>query len=125
MLEAAVDVSDRIQEYGDEFAGAWVLDELERRSGRKTWLPNLRVLVTYGLIEKSRESSRRRAYYRFVTSRGEIKDALSRLPRKLGDPPGSDRKSRFTFVASGDSHEAKSDFARRSSDTPFEPPAWR
>src|SRR5258708_30721000 len=66
VLEAAIAVSDKVDAYGGEFAGAWVIDELARRAGHRTWLPNLRVLLTYGLVEKVGESTRggRRAYYR-------------------------------------------------------------
>src|SRR2546430_11732901 len=51
---------------GHEFAGAWVLDELQRRVSKDAWFPNLRILVSYGVLEKSGESTRggQRAYYR-------------------------------------------------------------
>jgi hypothetical protein len=126
VLEAAIAVSDKADPSGGEFAGAWVIDELERRAGHRTWLPNLRVLVTYGLVEKVGESTRggRRAYYRMPAKKA-VAEALSRLKpgvsnRKIGRP-----RRRFNFVGAGDSGEAGSDWARRSSDLPFEPGAWR
>jgi hypothetical protein len=126
VLEAAIAVSDRVDPYGGEFAGSWVIDELARRTGHRTWLPNLRVLLTYGLVEKVGESTRRgrRAYYR-MPSKKAITEALSRLkpraPHRKRGRPGR----RFHFVGAGDSGEAGSDWARRSSDLPFEPGSWR
>src|SRR5260370_42236480 len=99
VLRAACAVSDRLEAFGGEFAGAWVIDELERRTGRPTWLPNLRVLVSYGLIEKAGESSRggRRAYYRFL-AKESIKEALTRLGAsgEIGKPPSKGER-RFHF----------------------------
>lgn len=126
VLEAAIAVSDRVEEFGGEFAGAWVLDELERRVGRRTWLPNLRVLQSYGLIEKVGESVRggRRAYYR-MPAKKLVADVLSRL-RDTRRPDSSPPPTRgFAFVGSGDSGESGSDWARRSADLPFAPKTWR
>ena len=126
VLEAAIAVSDRVEPSGGEFAGAWVIDELERRAGRRTWLPNLRVLVSYGLVEKSGESTRggRRAYYRMPAKRA-VAEALLRL-KPASVPPRPDRlEGRFRFIGSGDSGEPGSDWARRSSELPFEPGPWR
>ncbi len=80
VLEAVLTVADRAEPYGGEFAGAWVLDELEQQTGHPTWLPNLRVLVRYGFLEKAGESTRggRRAYYRCVGAEA-IARALTRL----------------------------------------------
>jgi hypothetical protein len=57
----------------DEFAGAWVV----RRLGR--WIPSLRILARYGILEKV-DTSRggRRAYYRMV-DREEVGRALQEL----------------------------------------------
>src|SRR2546422_11367719 len=65
VLEAAAAVAGSVEEHGGEFAGTWVVDELARR-GSPRWIPNLRILVSYGLLEKSGPSTRggRRAYYR-------------------------------------------------------------
>src|SRR5260370_42116144 len=105
VLRAACAVSDRLEAFGGEFAGAWVIDELERRTGRRTWLPNLRVLVRYGLIEKAGESSRgcRRAYYRF-SAKESIKEALTRLGAG-GESGNSPAKGNVLLhcIAAGDS----------------------
>lgn len=126
VLEAVIAVSDKVDPHGGEFAGAWVIDELERRAGHRTWLPNLRVLVTYGLVEKVGESTRggRRAYYRMPAKKAVV-DALGRLRPKVSHPKPEPQRGRFRFVGAGDSGEAGSDWARRSSNLPFEPPSWR
>jgi hypothetical protein len=127
VLEAACAVSDRQEPYGGEFAGAWVIDELERRTGRRTWLPNLRVLVSYGLIEKAGESSRggKRTYYRF-SAKQSVKDALTRIGAGYeSSKPQPKGERRFHFIAAGDSREPASDWARRSADIEYEPPPWR
>jgi hypothetical protein len=127
VLEAACAVADRVEAYGGEFAGAWVVDELATQTGRRAWVPNLRVLVSYGLIEKVGESSRggRRAYYKFLAKEA-VKKTLAqiRLVREPARPP-SKTNGRFHFIASGDSGEPSSDFARRSGDAQFEPRSWR
>jgi hypothetical protein len=68
---------------GHEFAGAWVLDELQRRVSKDAWFPNLRTLVSYGVLEKSGESTRggQRAYYRMPDP-----DGVSRALSDLGHP---------------------------------------
>jgi hypothetical protein len=126
VLEAAIAVSDKVDPYGGEFAGAWVIDELERRAGHRTWLPNLRLLITYGLVEKVGESTRggRRAYYRMPAKKA-VAEALSRLKPKVSGRKNQRQGRRFLFVGAGDSGEAGSDWAKRSSDLPFEPRSWR
>jgi hypothetical protein len=69
ILRAAVSVAERVEPYGGQFAGAWVLDEWGRQANPAVaWKPGLRTLAAYGLIEKVGESTRggRRAYYRMV-----------------------------------------------------------
>ena len=58
----------------EEFAGAWVLQRLGR------WLPSLRLLATYGILEKV-DTSRggRRAYYRMPD-----RDGVGAALRELG-----------------------------------------
>jgi hypothetical protein len=126
VLEAAIAVSEQVEPHGGEFAGAWVIDELERRAGHRTWLPNLRILVTYGLIEKSGESTRsgRRAYYR-MPAKKSIVEALARLKPRRAPRQTQKRQRRFSFVGAGDSGEAGSDWASRSYDMPFQPRSWR
>ncbi|MGH7904328.1 MAG: hypothetical protein ACREPA_09425 [Candidatus Dormibacteraceae bacterium] len=125
VLEAAIAVSDQVEPNGGEFAGAWVIDELARRAGHRTWLPNLRVLVSYGLVEKSGESTRggRRAYYRMPAKKAVV-EALRRLKPSRA-PRRPEQPNRFRLIGSGDSGEPGSDWARRSGDLPFEPSPWR
>jgi hypothetical protein len=120
VLDAAVAVAARVEEHGGEFAGAWVVDELSRRGGPR-WVPNLRILVTYGLIEKSGESTRggRRAYYRMPGRQG-IEHALESW--RATAPP---RRRPLRFVASGLSSDEPHDIGRRAGETPFVPPSWR
>ncbi len=128
VLEAALVVAERSEPYGGEFAGAWVLDELEKQSGQRVWLPNLRVLMTYGFLEKAGESTRggRRAYYRLIDRRtlgrvvAQLKASEEQAPETAGLP-----KSRFSFVGAGDSGKPGSDTARRAGDIPYRPRSWR
>ncbi len=124
VLVAALAVAERAEPYGGEFAGAWVLDELEQQTGHPTWLPNLRVLVSYGFLEKVGESTRggRRAYYRCVNAEA-IGHALSRLA-----PVGAHRKRppdtpprRFQFVGAGNSGEPGTEVARRAGEITYLP----
>jgi hypothetical protein len=125
VLEAAIAVSDKVDPYGGEFAGAWVIDELERRAGHRTWLPNLRPLLTYGLVEKVGESTRggRRAYYRMPAKKA-VAEALSRLKPEVSGGKNEQQRRPFLFVGAGDSGDTGSDWAKRSSDLPFEPRSW-
>jgi SOS-response transcriptional repressor LexA len=61
---------------GGQFAGAWVL-EIAKRHG-VLWVPNLRKLVAYGILEKVGESTRggRRAYYSMPNA-NEVERALN------------------------------------------------
>lgn len=122
VLEAAVAVASRSGPSDAEFAGSWVLKELESRAGRKQWIPNLRLLVSYGILEKSGESTRggRRAYYRFV-NRVAIQDALEQIRGSVAAGP---RRS-LSFIGAGASVAGPHDTARRSADMPYEPRSWR
>src|SRR5438128_5924615 len=66
--------------YGGEFAGAWGLRELG------SWVPNLRLLVRYGILEKT-DLTRggNRAYYRMADADG-VRQALVELEPLY--PPG-------------------------------------
>jgi hypothetical protein len=121
ILEAATAVAARVEEHGGEFAGAWVVDELARR-GLPRWIPNLRILVSYGLLEKSGPSTRggRRAYYRML-DRGGVEDALAAWSERRGL---QSRRS-LRFVAAGASTEPPSDAARRADEIGYEPRSWR
>lgn len=128
VLEATLAVAERAQPYGGEFAGAWVLDELEQRVGHPTWLPNLRVLLSYGFLEKVGESTRggRRAYYRCSDPQA-IRRVLAQLTQAPGhiQPPAGRPPRRFRFVGAGDSGEPGSDTARRAGDIVYQPRSWR
>src|SRR2546423_8591910 len=71
VLEAALTVAAEAEAHGGEFPGAAVVAELGRR-GTPRWIPNLRILVSHGLLEKSGPSTRggRRAYYRIPDREG-------------------------------------------------------
>ena len=73
ILRAACKVAEESEPFGGRFAGRWVLQEAG------TWQPGLRVLVSYGLLEKAGESTRqgRRAYYR-MPRRTAVMEALRR-----------------------------------------------
>lgn len=60
-----------------EFAGAWVLERAKRRG--INWFPNLRLLVSYGIL-RHEDTTRggRRAYYTMPDPRG-IEMALKEL----------------------------------------------
>jgi hypothetical protein len=121
VLEAATTVAARAEEHGGEFADAWVVEELKRR-GAGRWIPNLRILVSYGLLEKSGPSTRggRRAYYR-MPDRVEVVKALE------ASPPGREPQNHRTlrFIASGASTDGSTDTARRAGELSFEPRSWR
>jgi hypothetical protein len=80
VLRAASEQARKTEPYGGEFAGQWVLRELEEQTGMRTWRPGLRLLVGYGLLEKVGESTRggRRAYYRMPDREG-VEQALRDL----------------------------------------------
>lgn len=64
-----------------EFAGSWVLKEVERKLKKKVWVPGLRTLVAYGILKKV-ETSRggRRAYYMMPEIEG-TKRAIQELKK--------------------------------------------
>lgn len=121
VLEAAVVVAEQQEGCGGEFAGAWVLEQL-RHSGGARWVPNLRLLVSHGLLEKSGPSSRggRRAYYRMPDREGVV-EAIAKW-RANG---GGRAPRRLSFVAAGASAEPPTDIGRRSGEIRYEPSPWR
>jgi hypothetical protein len=125
VLEAALVVAERCEPYGGEFAGAWVLEELKQQTGRPIWLPNLRVLISYGFLEKAGESTRggRRAYYRF-TDRQAVGSVLAEHRPQIESQPGP-HAARFRFIGAGNSGQPGSDTARRSGDISYQPRSWR
>jgi len=121
VLDAAAAVAANVEEYGGEFAGAWVVDELARR-GSPRWIPNLRILVSYGLLEKSGPSTRggRRAYYRMPDRVGVVKAIEAWRRHGAGTEPRTLR-----FVAAGASTEPPADTARQAGEITYEPRSWR
>ena len=113
-VAAATRVAERVEPGGGEFAGSWVLSELGGR-----WVPNLRILVAYGLLEKSGQSTRggRRAYYRMPDWR-EVRAALDDWGS--GNPLPA---RRLSFIGAGAS--GGGDTGRRAGDIEFDPPPWR
>lgn len=114
VLEAAAAVAARTETHGGEFAGASVLGELAARGG-PSWINNLRLLTTYGLIEKSGDSTRggRRAYYRMPDREG--------VERALEQWRGTPRRLRFIGAAAS----GRTDTAARAGELAFEPDTWR
>jgi hypothetical protein len=88
VLAAACKRARAAEPYGGEFAGAWVFDEIARQ-GAEPGIPNLRPLASFGLIEKSGESTRggNRAYYR-MPDREAIERALETLKAINSGPAG-------------------------------------
>jgi len=121
VLEAATVVAAEVEPQGGEFAGASVLRKLSS-GGSQRWVPNLRILVSYGLLEKSGESTRggRRAYYRMPDRAGVVK-ALERWRSVQAAPT---RRS-LRFVGAGASSEEPADAGRRAGDLPYAPRSWR
>jgi len=80
VLRAACIQAAKSAPYGGQFAGRWVLQELERQLGTRAWRPGRRLLVAYGLLEKVGESTRggRRAYYRMPDPVG-VESALDEI----------------------------------------------
>lgn len=121
VLEAAVAVAQRSEAHGGEFAGSWVLMELQQRGGPH-WVPNLRILVSHGLLEKHGASTRggRRAYYRMPDREG-IAAAIEAWRRQ----GARSMRGRLSFIASGESTQPPADAGRRAGEIRFEPRSWR
>lgn len=68
-----------------DFAGSWVLREMEQQTGERAWRPGLRRLSAYGLIKKT-DSARggRRAYYRMPDREG-VERALEELSSGISE----------------------------------------
>lgn len=116
-----LDAAAAVAADAEEFAGAWVVDELSRR-GLNRWIPNLRILVSYGLLEKSGPSTRggRRAYYR-MPDRVAVEQALeSWRTRQVESKPRMLR-----FIGAGASGDQVSDTARKAGELTYEPRSWR
>lgn len=94
-VRAAVSVAERV---GDEFAGAWIFSELQRSDAERTWYPNFRRLVTFGILEKVGDSTRggQRAYYRIVDVAG-----VRRGLEEAGRSAGAAHAGRLSFTSVG------------------------
>lgn len=79
VLRAACELARTTEPYGGRFAGSWVLAELGRHTD-DAWRPGIRLLASYGLIEKAGESTRggNRAYY-CMPDRVGIEEALDEM----------------------------------------------
>jgi len=121
VLEAAVAVAERTEAHGGEFAGAWVLDEVRARGG-PSWFPNLRILASHGLVEKSGASTRggRRAYYR-MPDRAGVARAIEAWRRN----GATQARRRLSFIGTGASTEPPADMARQAGEISYEPRSWR
>lgn len=77
LLRAACEQARKC-EPGD-FAGSWVLQEMEQQTGERAWRPGLRRLSAAGLIEKTGSArGGRRAYYR-MPDRAGVEQALAEV----------------------------------------------
>jgi hypothetical protein len=119
VLDAATAVAAEAEPHGGEFAGAWVVNELARR-GSARWIPNLRILVSYGLLEKSGPSTRggRRAYYR-MPDRVGVERAIASWRAT------SQRRRALRFIGAGASTEPPTDTGRRAGEMEYRPRSWR
>ena len=64
VVAAAYREAQRVRNLGGEFAGAWVVADTG-------WVPNLRVLAAFGILEKTGNTrAGRRAYYRMPDMQG-------------------------------------------------------
>lgn len=87
VLRAACKQARKSEPFGGEFAGSWVLRQLGEDTGTTAWRPGIRLLVGYGLLEKSGESTRkgRRAYYR-MPHVDEVERTLAELQTESSAP---------------------------------------
>jgi repressor LexA len=76
VISAALEEAKTIT--SDRFAGKWVLDRAKKHG--VNWIPNLRKLVSYGILKKEGESTRggARAYYSMPDTNG-VEQALKEV----------------------------------------------
>ena len=78
VVEAALEEAKATK--GSDFAGTWVLNKAKEKGIQ--WFPNLRILVTYGILQKEGTSrGGRRAYYSMPDLNG-VEQALVELKNK-------------------------------------------
>ena len=81
ILRAACTKARETEQTCGEFAGSWVLQEAARMTGQPEWRPGLRLLSSWGLLEKTDVArGGRRAYYRMLDREG-IERALEEIGR--------------------------------------------
>jgi hypothetical protein len=109
-VRAALAEAHRCQ--GSDFAGAWVLKEVQRQHAGRAWYSNFRLLVSFGILEKTHGTpDKQRAYYRMVDQKG-VRRALEELDRRAAAEP--QRQTRLSFTAIG--HSGRSDLSERAAD---------
>jgi len=79
VLRAACTQARATERTCGEFAGTRILQEMAKRTGRPEWRQGLRLLSSFGLIEKT-DTARggRRAYYR-MPDRDAVEQALAEI----------------------------------------------
>jgi hypothetical protein len=109
-VRAALAEADRC--LGSDFAGAWVLRELQEHHAGPTWYPNFRLLVSFGILEKTDESRpKQRAYYRMPDKEG-VRRALVALDRRTAAQAQPPRRLSFTAVG----RSGRNDLSDRAAD---------
>lgn len=95
IVAAAVERAKTVKVGG--FAGAWVLQLAKKRGIH--WMPGLRKLVAYGILEKEGDSTRggRRAYYTMPDIKG-VEEALNEIGPSIGFTPYSEYEVTGTGV---------------------------
>lgn len=100
ILRACLVVARRTE---GEFAGAWVLNEAKKHGIE--WIPNLRPLVTYGILRRTGSArGGRRAYYEMVDLEG-VRSAVGEEERKVNQAATEALGNaiyRYTFGVVGD-----------------------
>lgn len=121
VLEVAVELANTTASLGGEFAGSQVVEKLAQVASSRR-IPNLRILVSYGLLEKSGPTTRggRRAYYRMPDPAGVVKAIELWRSQK-----GRAKPTVLRFVGIGASTEPPFDTARLAGDLTYEPRSWR
>lgn len=101
-VRAALAVSDRM---GNRFPGAAILEELRRGGGSRTWYPNFRRLVTWGILERLGAAPGRTALYGVVDAEG-VRQGLADV-----DSGGREVYPPLSFAGVG--HSGRSDLSSR------------
>ena len=121
VLEVAAELANTTALAGGEFTGSSVIEKLAQTASSSR-IPNLRILVSYGLLEKSGPTTRggRRAYYRMPDPAGVVNAIEAWRSQK-----GKGKPTVLHFVGIGASTEPPFDTARQAGDLTYEPRSWR